>query len=95
MLEREYQAQLIGRIKELLPGCRVEKNDATVTPGYPDLTIYYGPNWALLEVKASEKSRQRPNQQWYIDNNDATYASFIYPENEVEVLNALQQALQG
>lgn len=95
MLERDYQPQLISRIEVLLPGCRIEKNDATVTPGYPDLTVYYGIKYALLEVKASEKSRQRPNQQWYIDNNDAAYASFIYPENEVEVLRELQQALQG
>ena len=95
MLERVYQAQLIKRIELLLPGCRIEHNDATVTQGYPDLTVYYGMKFALLEVKASEKSRSRPNQRWYIENNDANYASFIYPENEVEVLNALQRALQG
>lgn len=95
MLERDYQPQLISRIMKLLPGCRIEHNDATVTQGYPDLTVYYGTKFALLEVKASAKSRNRPNQQWYIDNNDANFASFIYPENEVEVLNALQRALQG
>lgn len=95
MLEREYVPILIGRIEERLPGCRVEKNDPNVTQGYPDLTVYYGNQFALLEVKASEKSKQRPNQQWYIDNNDAVYASFIYPENEEEVLNALQRSLQN
>lgn len=93
MLERDYQTQLISRIESRLPNCRIEKNDPNVTQGYPDLTVYFGTRFGLLEVKASEKSKQRPNQQWYIDNNDAVYASFIYPENEEEVLNALQQAL--
>lgn len=92
MLESEYQKGLIDRIEKLLPSCRIEKNDPNVTQGYPDLTVYYGAQFALLEVKASERSRQRPNQQWYIDNNDAVFASFIYPENEEEVLASLQRS---
>lgn len=93
MLESEYQAKLIKRLQKMFPGCLVIKNDPNYLQGIPDLTIYYGPKWALLEVKASEKSKERPNQRYYIEKwAEMTFASFIYPENEEEVLYALQQA---
>lgn len=93
MLESEYQAKLIKRLQKMFPGCLVIKNDPNYLQGIPDLTIYYGPRWALLEVKASEKSKERPNQRYYIEKwAEMTFASFIYPENEEEVLYALQQA---
>lgn len=96
MLESEYQAKLIKRIERILPGCLVVKNDPNYMQGIPDLTIFYGPRWALLEVKASEKSRERPNQRYYVEKwGEVTFCSFIYPENEAEVLDALQRSLQG
>ena len=67
MLESEYQAYLIKRIEVILPGSLIVKNDPNYLQGIPDLTIFYGPRWALLEVKASEKSRERPNQRYYIE----------------------------
>lgn len=94
MLENEYQAQLIVKIKQLLPGCLVVKNDANYLQGIPDLTVFHGPRWALLEVKASEKSRERPNQRYYVEQwGNMTFTAFIYPENEEEVLGALQRSL--
>lgn len=96
MLESEYQAKLIKRIEQVLPGCLIVKNDPNYMQGIPDLTIFYGPRWALLEVKASEKSRERPNQRYYVEKwAEVTFCSFVYPENEAEVLNALQRSLQG
>lgn len=101
MLEREYQAQLIPRIIDRFGGptnCRVMINDPNLPgqQGIPDLTVFVGNRWALLEVKASEKSRLRPNQEWWIELwSKTTFCSFIYPENEVEVLNALECALRG
>lgn len=97
MLESEYQAKLIKKLEKIFPGCRILKNDANYRQGIPDITIMYRGKYALLEVKASEKSKERPNQRYYIDkaNQDGTYSSFIYPENEEEVLNALQQSLAG
>lgn len=94
--EADYQAGLIVRLKERFPGCRIVHNQ-TRTPGYvqgfPDLTIYHGIHWALLEVKKSAAAPKQPNQQYYIDLYGAeTFTSFIYPENEEEVLNALQLA---
>lgn len=94
MLEREYQALLIKKIKKLLPDCFIQKNDANYTQGILDFTVYNGNRWAMLEVKASEKSKSRPNQQYYVDMlGKMSFCSFIYPENEERVLYALQQAL--
>ena len=101
MFEREYQAQLIKRIVDRFGGptnCRVVVNDPNLPgqQGIPDLTVYIGDKWALLEVKASEKSKLRPNQAWWVEQwGLTTFCSFIYPENEIEVLNALEQALRG
>jgi hypothetical protein len=61
-----------------------------------DNTIFYGPKWAMLEAKASEKSKERPNQAHYVAQMGMmSFAAFIYPENEEEVLNALSKALRS
>lgn len=94
MTEAEYQMDLIPRIERRLPGCLVLKNDANYLQGIPDLTVFYMGRWALLEVKASEKSKERPNQRFYIEKwAQHTFTAFIYPENESEVLDALSEAL--
>jgi hypothetical protein len=95
MLERDYQAKLIKRIEELLPGCVILKNDTDYLQGIPDLLILFHDRWAMLEVKRSRTARNQPNQVWYICMlNELSFAAFIYPENEEEVLDALQQALR-
>ena len=93
MTEAEYQAQLIKKIGELFPGSVVLKNDSGYQQGMPDLTILYLDMWAMLEVKASPKAGLQPNQQFLVEQLDAmSFAAFIYPDNERDVLNALQQA---
>lgn len=95
LLESTYQARLIKKLSRLFPGCLILKNDTDYIQGIPDLTILWGGRWAVLEVKASEDSPNRPNQEWYVENlNNMWFAAFIYPENEAEILNALQHALQ-
>lgn len=94
MLERDYQAYVIKKIKRLLPGCVILKNDSGYMPGVPDLTILHGPRWAMLEVKISKAARNQPNQTYYVEELDRmSFAAFIYPSNEEYVLNDLQQAL--
>jgi hypothetical protein len=91
--ERVYQARLIRRIQALFPGCIVLKNDSEFMPGIPDLTILHGSRWAMLEVKADVTSPTQPNQEYYvIGMNNLSFAAFIYPQNEEDVLNALQQS---
>lgn len=92
MLESEYQATLIRKLKELFNGCEILKNDANYKQGFPDLLIMFGPSYAVLEVKASEDAPYRPNQEWYLDKiRGMSFSATIYPENEAEVLTALQE----
>ena len=98
MLERDYQRHVIPTVKGLFPKgeCDVIKNNAGYRQGIPDLTIFLPCLWGWLEVKVSATAPQEPNQEWYIDwaNRIGQFASFIYPENEKEVLDALVQAYQ-
>lgn len=93
-LESQYQADLIRRIYDRFEGCLVLKNDTSYLQGIPDLTILWYDRWAVLEVKRSENAPVRPNQPYYINMlSGMSFAAFIYPENEEEVLDALEQAL--
>lgn len=93
MAENAYQAKLIRKLKRMFPGCEILKNDSAYKQGILDLTILWGKRWAMLEVKASERARHRPNQDYFVRQMDEmSFASFIFPENEEEVLAALQEA---
>jgi hypothetical protein len=92
--ESKFQKDLIGKIKKALPGCIVMKNDPNYIQGIPDLLILNGDKWASLECKKSESASHQPNQDYYISKmNEMSYASFVYPENEEEVLDEIQRAL--
>jgi hypothetical protein len=96
MRENKYQHELKERIEARLPGCFVLKNDSSWIQGIPDLTILHGNKWATLEVKKSEGSDKQPNQDWYVDKmNSLSYSAFIFPENEKEILDELQRALES
>lgn len=96
MRENKFQSELIKKIKQRLPGCYVLKTDANYIQGFPDLLILFGDKWAALECKRSANASHRPNQEYYVSSlNDASYAAFIFPENEEEVLRELQSALQS
>lgn len=92
MKEAQYQAKLKKKLEQLFPGCVVLKNDAGLVQGIPDLSIFYKTHWAMLEVKESSKAAKRPNQELRVKQmNDMSFAAFIYPENEEDILNALSQ----
>lgn len=94
MLESKYQAQLIKKLEAMFEGCVILKNDPNYRQGFPDLLILFNEQWAALEVKQSSKATHQPNQDYYIDRlNYMSFAAFIYPENEREVLDAIQHAL--
>lgn len=95
-LESEFQTELIKELKALFPGCLVLKNDSGYLQGIPDLTILHGNRWAILEVKASRTAPYQPNQEFYLKTLGAmSYSATIYPENKLEVLDALQSALEA
>lgn len=102
MLEKDFQSKVIRKIKEMFSGCFVLKCDGSNTPqGFPDILIIYENKWAVLEFKKSEKERfskngPRPNQEYYVSRlGKMSFAKFIYPENEKEVLDELQQAFRA
>jgi hypothetical protein len=93
--ERHYQAALIKKLRNLFNGIIILKNDSSYMQGVPDLILLFGPYWAMLEVKAHKASPFQPNQEYYLGVlNEMGFAACIYPENESEVLNALQQAFR-
>lgn len=98
MLERDYQAQLIPLLEGIFPGCFVMKQDTSYQQGVPDLVIFYRNTWAMLEVKRKKPTRPgdwEPNQPYFLEKFDnMSFAACIYPENEQEVIDALQQAFQ-
>ncbi len=93
--ESRFQRNLIEEIEDRLPGCIVMKNDPNYIQGIPDLLILYKNKWAALECKRSAHEHHQPNQDYYISVMDEmSFASFVYPENKEEVLDAMEQTLQ-
>lgn len=91
--ESAFQHDLIDRLSEVFPGCVVLKNDPLYLQGVPDLIVLYNDKWAMLECKKSAAASHRPNQDYYISKFGAmSYAAFVYPENQEEVIHELQQA---
>lgn len=96
MREGDYQRKLKKKIQEMLPGCYVLKNDSSWLQGVPDLTVLYDEKWATLEVKKSAKEPHQPNQDRHVERmRSLSFSSFIFPENEKEVLDELQRALRA
>jgi len=95
MTEAQFQSNLIKKLKRIFPDCEISKMDAAYQQGFPDLLILWNNKWAVLEVKANASSNVQPNQDFYIERlGEMSFAAYIYPENEKEVLSALQQAFK-
>lgn len=95
-LERDYQAALIKRMERRFPEAYIRKHD--MQQGWPDLLFLAPDFWALLEVKRRTPSADdfEPNQEWWIEEFDnMSFSACIYPENEEDVLNALEQAYRA
>ena len=95
MRENQFQSQLIRKIKERFPEAIVLKNDSSYKQGIPDLTVLWKDKWAALECKKSAKEHHQPNQDYYVDKmNEMSFSSFIFPENEQEVLDAMDRSFK-
>lgn len=90
MLESKFQRMLIKKLESMFDGCLVLKNDPNFIQGIPDLMILHHNKWAALEVKKECASKHQTNQDWYVDKmNGMSFARFISPDNEEEVLHEL------
>lgn len=93
MNEAAYRVKLVKKILRRFPGSIVLKNDPDYIQGIPDLLVLIESSWAALEVKMDFDSPVQPNQAYYIEKMGAmSFAAFINPYNEEEVLNELQLA---
>lgn len=93
MRESKFERDTIEEIYERLPGSVVIKNDAARRQGIPDRLVLWQGRWGMLEFKAGPTAEKQPNQEYYVEVFDRmSFASFIYPENKDEVLDALQSA---
>ncbi len=89
--ETAYRSGLIKKLEKMFPGCFIVKNDPSENQGVPDLLILFRDMWAMLELKKSSVASRQPNQDYYVDRFDQmSFAAFINPQNEAEVLDALQ-----
>lgn len=98
MIEAPYKTELKKKLKRMFPGCIVLHLNPNDIQGIPDLLVLYGPLWATLEGKRSSQERHRPNQDYYVDymnNAMHSFSSFIYPENEQQVLEDLKKYFKG
>ncbi|HEY1248344.1 MAG TPA: hypothetical protein VGE97_05110 [Nitrososphaera sp.] len=96
MTENQYQARLIKKLEKRFPGCMIMKTDTSYQQGMLDLVILWHKCWASLEVKTERSARTQPNQDYFVKRlGEMSFAAYIYPENEEEVLNALQQAFES
>jgi len=94
-LESIFKRKTRKKIEAMFPGCIILKNDAGYVQGIPDMLILFNNRWAMLEFKKEEDAKKQVNQDYYIDLlNRMSYASFIDPENEEQILNELQHALK-
>lgn len=96
-LESDYKRALKKRIQERIPGSIVFYVDPALSfQGAPDLMIIYEDCWAMLEVKRSASAPKRPNQEYHVNRLDEmSFAAFIYPENEEEVLDAVERSFEA
>ena len=96
MYESEYQRRLKKRLHNEFPGCYILKTDPNDIQGMPDLVLLHGSKWAALEVKKSKTAPHRPNQDYHVRKLDEmSYAAFIFPENEEDILNELSILFTG
>lgn len=91
MLEKDFVSRFFDKLKLMFPDIIYLKNDATYIQGIPDWIVLRNDTWVMLEFKRSKNARKQPNQTYYVELlNNMSYAAFVYPENEEEVLNEIQ-----
>lgn len=92
-----YKAKLMLKLYARFPGCEIIPLDPnSIFQGIPDLLILHHNRWAMLEVKKAPNAKRQPNQPYWVEfYNKMAFAAFVYPENEEEVLDALQRALSA
>jgi hypothetical protein len=92
MKETDFERKTVKELEKEYPECIILKLDPLDRQGIPDRIMLCPISWGALEFKESAKAKHQPNQDYYVEKmNDMSFARFIYPENEKEVRDELQQ----
>lgn len=90
MTETDFKLWVRHQIENNYPDAIVTKLDPFDIQGIPDMVIFYGPKYAVLEGKISRNAKRQPNQGYYVSKFDnMSFSRFIYPENAEQVLEEL------
>lgn len=65
-LENAYKSGLVKRMEARFPGAIILKNDEQLIQGIFDITMLWGPYYAVVEVKKDASAPYRPNQEHYL-----------------------------
>lgn len=96
MKENVFQSKLKKKIEAIFPDAIVKKFNPEFSQGFPDLLILFSNGrFANLECKKSADAHHQPNQDYWVERLDRmSYARFIYPENEKEILDDLERTFK-
>ena len=99
LTEAQYQSKLKEKLQERMPDAYIMKMDPTANgiQGFADLLILRKNKWAVLEVKKDENAPHRPNQDYYVEQvkKMGNFSAFIFPQNEKEIMDELERALNS
>lgn len=93
MSESQFKSAFKRKLLEL---ARQKRKDLVIIEVYdqrsmPDVIVLCGEKWAALEFKRSSQAAHRPNQDYFVDKLDQmSFATFVHPQNEEEVINELE-----
>lgn len=90
--ESEFQTKFIAKLRGRFPEADIVKNDPNYLQGFPDWSIFYEEQYAILEIKRSENEPYRPNQKVYLSKfKETSFRRTVFPENENEILEELEK----
>lgn len=96
MLESKFQTVFLDKLRIIFSNCIILKNDPNYLGGVPDWIILYKNKWACLEIKRTKHAHKQPNQAYYVNRmKNMSYSSFVYPENEQQVILELIDFFKG
>lgn len=82
MLEKDFQAKFIQKLRKMGYKCFKQQMNATTRAGTPDCIICYKKFYGFCEFKKSKDAPFRPGQKETLEElGKWTYARVVFPEN--------------
>lgn len=91
MLESDLKRRFLEKLRERLVGTDIDIY-VTTSRSKPDIALLGSPKWATLEFKKDREASHQPNQNYHVYRmNQKSYSRFVYPDNEEEILDELEE----